>query len=147
MKYRKVELTPRSLGLINDRIAKLMLSGISKIKHAWGNLNPTTNKTINWNHYPNDDVYMPQSTLVSRILPTNQLFIRIPSNHRTIGATVFKMGDVFYIGKDVILVKSGMPDVIVNEILLTKICLLSRYPYSSSAVKAYKKSQRYYSGL
>src|SRR5262245_26069142 len=95
MKYKKVVLTVNTLGLIKDRLNKLMTSGICKRENAWGDINPTK-RNVDYSHCANQ-VYLPQPVFIRKLFISKELAIFIDSNHSGFLDTVFETGDVFYL--------------------------------------------------
>lgn len=140
MKYRKLILNSRTVGLINDRLNRLTSNSIFKVETAQGDQNPT-NKDIKFGQYP--------SFHRNRVVQVRKkdfpwggpgLFIST-DGIGWYGGTPFQFGDIFYLGNNVIFVKSGKPDVISNKVRLTKIMLLSRSD-APHAMSAYKEAIR-----
>lgn len=140
MKYRKLTLNSLTVGLINDRLNRLTSNSIFKVEGARGDQNPTK-KNVDFGSHP--------SFHRNRIVEIRKkdfpwggpgLFIS-GDGIGWYGGTPFKFGDIFYLGNDVIFVKSGKPDTISKEINLTKITLLSRSD-APHAMSAYREAIR-----
>src|SRR5947209_8647326 len=124
MKFRKLTLNLNTIGLIKDRLSKLTSNGIVKIEGGWGNQNPTK-KNIEFTQNPSIHRNRAVEVRKKSFFGGPGLFIST-DGIEWYGGTPFDFGDTFYLGNNVIYVKSGKPDTISKKIHLTKITLLSR---------------------
>ncbi|MCC7436696.1 hypothetical protein IT402_02370 [Candidatus Nomurabacteria bacterium] len=140
MKYRKLTLDSSTVGLINDRLNRITSSGIFKVEHTQGDQNPTK-KNIDFGKHPS---FQRNRTVQVRgkDFPWGGpgLFI-YGDGIGWYGGTPFDFGDIFYLGNNVIFVKSGKPDAISKKIRLIKITLLSRSD-APHAMSAYREAIR-----
>lgn len=152
MEYRKKILNSSTVGLIKDRLNRLTSNSIFKIETTWGNQNPTKKNVV---FGPNPLFHRNRTVQIRKERSLNgdiELFIST-DGIGWYGGTSFHSGDIFYLGNDTILVKSGKPDDTLKKIYLTKITLLSRSD-APGPMSAYRDSIRakinmncYYRGM
>jgi hypothetical protein len=140
MKYRKLTLNLSTVGLIKDRLSRMTSNGIFKVEGAWGDQNPTKKNIVftqNPSFHRNRTVQIRKKDF-----PWGGPGLFISTDGiGWYGGTLFKFGDIFYLGNNVIFVKSGKPDAILKNIHLTKITLLSRSD-APHAMSVYRKDIR-----
>jgi hypothetical protein len=139
MNYRKVTLNSFTVGLINDRLNRLTSNSIFKVEHTRGDQNPTK-KNVDFG--PHASFHRNRTVQIRKkdFLCGPGLFIST-DGIGWYGGTPFDFGDIFYLGNNVIFVKSGKPDAISKKIRLTKITLLSRLD-APHAMNAYREAIR-----
>ena len=146
MKYTKVTLTEKTLGLVFDRISRMMKSGIVLCDSAWNesNLNPLhQNLDFDYQikHYKNQV----NTTLCKKGAEIfyDRTFIRIESAHSGTSGTIVYFGDTIYFTKDEIRIKSGKPHFILKMHYVKRLRLLARPPYdfNSPVLVAFSKAE------
>lgn len=151
MKYRKITLDSSTVGLINDRLNRLTSKSIFKVEGAWGDQNPTK-KNIDFSQHPS--FHRNRAVQIrKKDFPWGGPGLFISTDGiGWYGGIPFQFGDIFYLGNNVIFVKSGKPDTMSEKIYLTKITLLSRSD-APHVMSAYREAIRskinmncYYSG-
>lgn len=148
MKYTKVILTEKTLGLVFDRISKMMKSGIVLCENAWNelNLNPF-HKNLDFDqhikHYKNK-VGVILCKKSDEFNHYGESFIIVESNHIGTICKHVKFGDTIYIGKDEIRIASGEPHFATNKHSVERLKLLTRPPYNFNGEiwVAFEKAER-----
>jgi len=137
MKYKKLVLNSNNVGLIMQRLNQMLSSGITKFEGAWGDENPTK-KNLVFTTHPSVHRNTAAELRTALTFSGPHLFIE-GEGIKWYGGTVIHFGDTFYLGNNVICIKSGKPeDAAKKRLSLTKITLLSRGD-GSEAMKQYRK--------
>ncbi len=135
MKYKEIILSSLTAEMVKDNLSKLISSGIVKIEHAYGDLDPIGN---NVQFEPRSTLHRHRSVIMRESSFVGPGLIISSEGIGWYSGIGFDFDDTFYFSKSIIFVKSGKPDRIKKEISITKITLLSKTD-KSEVMEAYRK--------
>ena len=138
MKYKKLVLSLGTLGIVKQYLNQITSSGIFSIERAWGDMNPTK-KGIDYSKtmsYVRKEI---QTTVETCDFGPSrgEKFLRVDSLHRGTLSEAIDMGSIIYVGVNEVLVKSGKVDFLTKKRDIVRYKLLSRAPFSDSALDAF----------
>lgn len=134
MKYKKLTLTPQTLGLCLDRLNKITQKGFFSVEGAWSKTkrNPLS-KDIKFGDLPRTCFYKE----IKSTICVGGIFINSP--HSSNFGTEINWGDEIYLSQNEILVKPIKQDFVLNKFCLRKIKLLPNTKETQSKFFKYQR--------
>ncbi|MES2224863.1 MAG: hypothetical protein V4478_02655 [Patescibacteria group bacterium] len=136
MKYEKLVLNASTAETIRGHLSLLISGAIVRIDGAWGDQDPT-DESVQFTQKPSFHRNRTVS-IRTKALFTEPSIVISSEGIGWYGSPAFRFGDTFYIGEDVIFVRSGKPEGAEKKIQLQRITLLSRAD-EPEAMKPYRE--------